>query len=67
MTQVTLPSDFDWTTLRLSIASLLVAIVSFVASLGSAAIANSSRKDAKRIADRAHDEWAQQNGSTCIF
>ena len=67
MTQATPPSDFDWTTLRLSIASLLVAIVSFVASLISAAIANWSRKDAERIADRAHDEWAQQKWFDLYF
>jgi len=67
MTQATPPSDLDWTTLRLSIASLFVAIVSFVASLVSAAIANWSRKDAKRIADRAHDEWAQQKWFDLYF
>jgi hypothetical protein len=67
MIQATPPSDFDWTTLRLSIASLLVAIVSFIAALVSAAIANWSRKDAKRIADRAHDEWAQQKWFDLYF
>jgi hypothetical protein len=67
MTPATPPSDFDWTTLRLSIASLVVAIVSFVSSLVSAAIANSSRRDAQRIADRAHDEWAQQKWFDLYF
>lgn len=67
MIQATPPSDFDWMTLRLSIASLIVAIVSFVSSLVSAAIANSSRKDAKRIADGAHDEWAQQKWFDLYF
>ena len=67
MTQATPPSDFDWTTLRLSIASLVVAVVSFVSSLVSAAIANWSRNDAKRIADRAHDEWAQQKWFDLYF
>jgi hypothetical protein len=67
MIQATPPSDFDWTTLRLSIASLVIAIVSFVASLVSAAIANSSRKDAKSIAERAHDEWAQQKWFDLYF
>lgn len=67
MIQATPPSDFDWTTLRLSIASLVVAVVSFIASLVSAAIANSSRKDAKSIADRAHDEWAQQKWFDLYF
>ncbi len=67
MTQATPPSDFDWTILRLSIASLVVAIVSFAAALTSAAIANWSRKDAKRIAERAHDEWAQQKWFDLYF
>jgi hypothetical protein len=67
MIQATPPSDFDWMTLRLSIASLVVAIVSFVSSLVSAAIANRSMKDAKRIADRAHDEWAQQKWFDLYF
>jgi hypothetical protein len=67
MTQATPPSDFDWTTLRLSIASLVVAVVSFVCSVASAAIANWSRNDAKRIADRAHDEWAQQKWFDLYF
>jgi uncharacterized protein with FMN-binding domain len=67
MTQAMPPSDFDWMTLRLSIASLVVAVVSFVASLVSAAIANSARKDAERIADRAHDEWAQQKWFDLYF
>ena len=60
MTQATPPSDFDWTTLRLSIASLVVALVSTV-------IANRARKDAERIADRAHDEWAQQKWFDLYF
>jgi hypothetical protein len=51
----------------ISIASLLVAIVSFIASLVSAAIANGARKDAKRIADTAHDEWAQQKWFDLYF
>ena len=51
----------------ISIASLLVAFVSFIASLVSAAIANSSRKNAKSIADRAHDEWAQQKWFDLYF
>ena len=67
MIQATPPADFDWTTLSLSIASLVVAIASFVASLASAAIANSARKDAKSIADRAHDEWAQQKWFDLYF
>ncbi len=67
MTQAAPPSDFDWMTLRLSIASLVVAIVSFVSSLVSAAIANRSMKDAKRIANRAHDEWAQRKWFDLYF
>lgn len=67
MIQATPPSDFDWTTLRLSIASLVIAIVSFASSLVSAVIANWSRKDAKRIADSAHDEWAQQKWFDLYF
>jgi hypothetical protein len=53
--------------LRLSIASLVVAVVSFAAALISAAIANWSRKDAKSIAERAHDEWAQQKWFDLYF
>ena len=67
MIQATPPSDFDWTMLRLSIASLVVAVVSFAAALISAAIANWSRKDAKSIAERAHDEWAQQKWFDLYF
>ncbi|MGO8756774.1 MAG: hypothetical protein ACLQG3_01495 [Terracidiphilus sp.] len=67
MIQATPPSDFDWTTLNISIASLVVAVVSFIASLASAAIANGARKDAERIAARAHDEWAQQKWFDLYF
>jgi len=51
----------------ISIASLLVAIVSFIASLVSAAIANGARKNAERIAEIAHDEWAQQKWFDLYF
>ena len=51
----------------ISIASLLVAIVSFIASLVAAAIANWARKDAERIAEIAHDEWAQQKWFDLYF
>lgn len=67
MIQLTPPSDFDWTTLRVSIASLAVAVVSLIASLVSAVIANKARKDAERIAQRAHDEWAQQKWFDLYF
>jgi hypothetical protein len=60
MTQAALSSCFDWTTLLLSIASLVVALTSTV-------IANKARKDAKGIADRAHDEWAQQKWFDLYF
>jgi hypothetical protein len=56
-------SDTDY----ISIASLLVAIVSFIASLVSAVIANGARKDAERIAESAHDEWAQQKWFDLYF
>ena len=66
MTQGTAPSAFEWTTF-VSIASLVVAIASLIASLVSAAIANGARKDAGRIAERAHDEWAQQKWFDLYF
>jgi hypothetical protein len=50
-----------------SIASLFVAIASFIASLVSAAIAKGARKDAESIAERAHDEWAQQKWFDLYF
>jgi hypothetical protein len=53
--------------LRLSIASLVVALVSTVIALVSTVIANRARKDAERIADRAHDEWAQQKWFDLYF
>jgi len=67
MIQATPPSDFDWTTLRVTIGSLVVAAVSLVAALASAVIANWARKDAERIAERAHDEWAQQKWFDLYF
>jgi hypothetical protein len=51
----------------ISIASLLVAIASFIASLVSAAIANKAKKDAEGIAEIAHDEWAQQKWFDLYF
>ena len=48
------PSDI------ISIASLVVALVSIV-------IANGARKDAERIAENAHDEWAQQKWFDLYF
>src|SRR5271168_4232692 len=61
MTQGPPPSDL------VSIVSLIVAIVSLIAAIASAAIANWSRKDAKRIAELAHDEWAQQKWFDLYF
>jgi hypothetical protein len=61
MNQGTLASDY------VSTASLVVAIASFVASVVSAAIAKGARKDAESIAERAHDEWAQQKWFDLYF
>ena len=55
-----IPSVFDWITLCVSIASLIAAIVSAV-------IAKGARNDAESIADRAHDEWAQQKWFDLYF
>ena len=61
MTQATPSSDY------VSIASLVVALASFIASLVSAAIAKGARKDAESIAEHAHDEWAQQKWFDLYF
>jgi hypothetical protein len=61
MTQGPPPSDV------VSIVSLIVAIASLIAAIASAAIANWSRNDAKRIAEFAHDEWAQQKWFDLYF
>ena len=61
MTQGPSPTDY------VSIVSLIIAIVSLIAAIVSAAIANWSRKDAKRIAELAHDEWAQQKWFDLYF
>jgi hypothetical protein len=50
-----------------SIASLGVAIASLIASVVSAYIARGARKDAGSIAERAHDEWAQQKWFDLYF
>jgi hypothetical protein len=50
-----------------AVASLAIAIASFVASCISAVIAGQSRNDAERIAERAHDEWAQQKWFDLYF
>jgi hypothetical protein len=61
MTQAAPSSDY------VSIASLSVALASFVASLVSVAIAKGARKDAESIAEHAHDEWAQQKWFDLYF
>jgi hypothetical protein len=61
MMQAMPPPDY------VSIAALVVAIASFIASLASVAIAKGARKDAERIAERAHDEWAQQKWFDLYF
>ena len=61
MAQATPASDY------VSIASLVVAIAAFIASLVSAAIAKGAREDADSIAERAHDEWAQQKWFDLYF
>lgn len=52
---------------HVAVGSLAVAIASFVASCISAVIAGQSRRDAERIAERAHDEWAQQKWFDLYF
>ncbi len=42
-------------------------MASFIASLVSAAIAKGAREDAESIAERAHDEWAQQKWFDLYF
>ena len=44
-----------------------VSIASLVVAIASAVIARGARKDAERIAERAHDEWAQQKWFDLYF
>ena len=61
MTQTATASDY------VSIASLAVAIASLIAALVSTGAARGARKYAESIAERAHDEWAQQKWFDLYF
>lgn len=57
----------DWCSLTVSVASLGIAIASTYIAKRSLTEAKLAREDAKEIADRAHDDWAQQKWFDLYF
>jgi hypothetical protein len=57
----------DWCSLTVSVASLGIAIASTFIAKRSLTEAKLAREQGKEIADRAHDDWAQQKWFDLYF